>query len=210
MFKQTFLAARIIVSFAAIGQAQQSTDAEQMVAEEPQLAPDAVSEIERAPSSPALSRATVIADIQGNHYFEHATSYTPRRHYGSNPTWREKCAYYRSVRQSFSSGPCCATAPSQFGPLWSNYCADKQAVYGGHHAAVPAAHPGIHSWQGSAPSSQTSWDGCDTTEISPTHTRTESGKLTEPSLDIGEPPDPNDVHSPDAAWPRLEDPGKSG
>jgi len=41
-------------------------------------------------------------------------------------TCREKCAYYRSVRQSFDRGPCCADYFGGFGPLWDSYCCDKQ------------------------------------------------------------------------------------
>lgn len=42
------------------------------------------------------------------------------------PTWKEQCAYYRSVRQAFDRGPCCAQHFGGFGPLWDSYCADKQ------------------------------------------------------------------------------------
>ncbi|MGM0490445.1 MAG: hypothetical protein ACQESR_27285 [Planctomycetota bacterium] len=189
MFNRTFLAARIVVSFAAIVQAQ-STDVDQTAADDRQLVPDEMSHVERAPSSSPSPQPAVIADLQGTHYFQHAPSHASGRYGRSNPTWREEFAYYRSVRQSFSRGPCPPNALSQFGPLWSTYCADKQVGYGSCRAAAPAAHPAIHPRQRIAPSSRLPCDGCNTTETPRKHTVTEGDTLTGPSLDIGEPPDP--------------------
>lgn len=50
-------------------------------------------------------------------------------------SFREKCAYYRSVRQSFDRGPCCADYFGGYGPLWGSYCCDKQRGWGAPAAA---------------------------------------------------------------------------
>lgn len=207
MFKQTFLAARIIVSFAAITQAQ-STDVDHTAADDRHMALDAAAQVEPAPSSAAVSQPVVIADVQGNHYVQPAASRAPGRYGWSNPTWREKFAYYRGVRQSLSRGPCCPETHSQFGPLWSTYCADKQSGYGRCRGAMPSTPPGVHWGQGIVSSSPSACDDCEPLGTPREQTVTEGETPPVPSvdhsLDIGEPPDPSDIHFPDATQSQVD------
>ncbi len=99
------------------------------------------------PSGPALSPAPTPVDQASNQALsfdescgcQSTTSCAPYGSVYQRPSLKEKCAYYRAIRQSYRDEPCCGDYFGGFGALWESYCADKQRGCGCETACEPAA-----------------------------------------------------------------------
>ena len=128
MLKHITVAALLIVSFAVIAQAQApdlplipaDTDPASL-AETPIM-----SQPQSVTADTVVTHDMVAGSVMGDCGCQSPAACTHCGPTGQRPTWKEKCAYYRSVRQGFDRGPCCADYFGGFGPLWDTYCADKQ------------------------------------------------------------------------------------
>jgi hypothetical protein len=117
-------------------------------------------------------------------------------------TWKQRCAYYMSVRNAFDRGPCCAEELGGFGPLWETYCMDKQNCCAQSCGSGCAHHCRTAIWprrRGACQSCDTCAGACDPTM--PAHA----------PMDIGQPPQPADAgpdpqSTPDAVEEAPVDP----
>ncbi len=219
MFKQTFCAAMLTFAMVAVAHAQT-----------PAQTPDLpLNDAAASQATPALSPATtpdividdgVPADVIHTHHAMAASDCGCQSSPSScgatcacgagNPfrSWKEKCLYYKNVRQSYDRGPCCG---NDFGPLWSSYCADRQGCGVACQSCGPAVgcrrcgpRPmlSLHRRHRSSAcdtcdSGPAACDGADSATIMP----------TEAGLDIGQPPEPAEADDdPAPAPPEVDAP----
>lgn len=212
LFKQTFLAARIMLSFATLVQAR-SIEAPQTTAEETPFAPAETTVVTQTTLADGQGYAPVIYHGQGQPYVRGFAAYPRAVRYPTRPGWREECAYYRSVRQAIPRQPCCDRGPSQFGPLWSSYCSDRLAGSGTACPTAPPRQCGIRGWPGGGHCVQSTCDGYLPSEDVPDPTAKEHKPEQETTPggapDLETPPQPEDVHGEGRKGENLARPGKT-
>lgn len=204
MSRYTFLAARLVLSFMTVAQAQ-SPAVELGAANDGQLEstiiPSQTVTVSEETNLVQLSQSP--NPCQSRAAYMHCGSPTQQM------SCRERFQYYRGVRQSYERGPCCHGAAAGFGALWNTYCSDRQGC-----CAQPGSAPGCRGCgrRRSAAFGRRTHSYCDACSSSFEPVDGGHAVLETPAggrLDIGTPPAAPEAESPATDSSQADTPDES-